>query len=68
MREIAGNGLSEKQLRQVFVEVDTDCNGLVDYDEFLAGQHQLRKWRQKKKPKGRRRTSANRVPGIASDQ
>ena len=55
MREIAGKTLSDEQLQEAFTAVDTDGNGLVSWDEFLAGQMELRKWRQKKKPSRRRR-------------
>ena len=55
MREIAGKTLSDEQLQEAFRAVDTDGNGLVSWDEFLEGQMELRKWRQKKKPSSRRR-------------
>ena len=58
MREIAGKTLSDEQLQEAFTAVDTDGNGLVSWDEFLAGQMELRKWGQKKKPSRRRRTEA----------
>ena len=58
MREIAGKTLSDEQLQEAFSAVDTDGNGLVSWDEFLEGQMELRKWRQKKKPSRRRRTEA----------
>lgn len=58
MREIAGKTLSDEQLHEAFSAVDTDGNGMVSWDEFLEGQMELRKWRQKKKPSRRRRTEA----------
>ena len=51
MVEIAGNGLSNKNLIQAFEAVDTNGNGKIDYNEFMAGQQELKKWRQKRKPK-----------------
>ena len=57
MQVIAGSGLSDKQLLQAFNEVDADGNGKVDYEEFLAGQTQLRKWKQKKKPSKHRKST-----------
>ena len=58
MREIAGKTLSDKQLQEAFTAVDTDGNGMVSWDEFLEGQQELRKWKQKRKPKSRRKTEA----------
>jgi len=58
MREIAGKTLSDKQLQEAFAAVDTDGNGMVSWDEFLEGQQELRKWKQKRKPKSRRKTEA----------
>ena len=57
MQVIAGSGLSDKKLLQAFNEVDADGNGKVDYEEFLAGQTQLRKWKQKKKPSKHRKST-----------
>jgi len=57
MREIAGKSLSDAQLQEAFAAVDTDGNGMVSWDEFLEGQQELRKWKQKKKPKSRRNRS-----------
>jgi hypothetical protein len=57
MREIAGKALSDKQLQEAFSAVDTDGNGMVSWDEFLEGQQELRKWKQKRKPKSRRKTA-----------
>ena len=57
MREIAGKTLSDKQLQEAFTAVDTDGNGMVSWDEFLEGQQELRKWKQKRKPKSRRNGS-----------
>ena len=36
---------------------DIDGDGKVDYEEFLAGQTQLRKWKQKKKPSKHRKST-----------
>ena len=58
MREIAGKTLSDERLQEAFTAVDTDGNGLVSWDEFLAGPMELRQGRQKKKPSRRRRTVA----------
>ena len=51
MVEIAGEGLSNKNLIQAFEAVDTNGNGKIDWNEFLMGQQELKKWRQKRKPK-----------------
>ena len=39
--------------REVDVEieaVDKNGSGQIDYNEFLAGQQELKKWKQKRKP------------------
>ena len=41
----------------VVAAVDTNGNGMVSWDEILEGQQELRKWKQKKKPKSRRNRS-----------
>tara|TARA_B100000768_G_scaffold170378_1_gene176734 strand:- start:72 stop:194 length:123 start_codon:yes stop_codon:yes gene_type:complete len=36
---------------KAFEECDKDGTGNIDYREFLAGQTELKKWKQKRKPK-----------------
>jgi len=54
MTVIAGEGVSDGSLLKAFEAVDTNSNGKIDYAEFLNGQQELRKWKQKKKPKKKR--------------
>ena len=50
----------------VVAAVDTNGNGMVSWDEILEGQQELRKWKQKRKPKSRRNGSPQ--PLRASDK
>ena len=36
MMEELGAGLSEREARQGFAEIDTNDDGLIDFDEFVA--------------------------------
>jgi len=51
MRILAGEGLSDANMLKAFEECDKDGTGNIDYREFLAGQTELKKWKQKRKPK-----------------
>ena len=51
MKIIAGEGLSDANMLKAFEECDKDGTGNIDYQEFLAGQTELKKWKQKRKPK-----------------
>jgi Ca2+-binding EF-hand superfamily protein len=51
MRIIAGEGLSDANMLKAFEQCDQDGTGNIDYQEFLAGQTELKKWKQKRKPK-----------------
>ena len=51
MRILAGEGLSDANMLKAFEECDKDGTGSIDYREFLAGQKELKKWKQKRKPK-----------------
>ena len=51
MKIIAGEGLSDANMLKAFEEGDKDGTGNIDYQEFLAGQTELKKWKQKRKPK-----------------
>jgi len=50
MRILAGEGLSDSNMLKAFEECDKDGTGNIDYREFLAGQTELKKWKQKRKP------------------
>ena len=50
MQKIAP-GLDDKQLRQAFAAVDSDGSGGLAIEEFVEGQVELKKWKQKRKPK-----------------
>ena len=50
MKVIAGEGLSDSNLLKAFEAVDKNGSGQIDYNEFLAGQQELKKWKQKRKP------------------
>ena len=51
MRILAGEGLSDANMLKAFEECDKDGTGNIDYREFRAGQTELKKWKQKRKPK-----------------
>ena len=51
MKILAGEGLSDANMLKAFEECDKDGTGNIDYQEFLAGQTELKKWKQKRKPK-----------------
>ena len=51
MRIIAGEGLSDANMLKAFEQCGQDGTGNIDYQEFLAGQTELKKWKQKRKPK-----------------
>ena len=50
MRVIVGEGLSDSNMLKAFEECDKDGTGNIDYREFLSGQTELKKWKQKRKP------------------
>ena len=43
--------MSDANMLKAFEECDKDGTGNIDYQEFLAGQTELKKWKQKRKPK-----------------
>ena len=51
MKVLVGDGLSDSNMLKAFEFCDKDGTGNIDYREFLAGQTELKKWKQKKKPK-----------------
>ena len=36
MKKLMGNKVEESELEKIFMKVDTNCDGTVDWDEYLS--------------------------------